>query len=514
MLTLGGITCPMQICLSGGHTEGGGEGRETMIREAKQLVISAFHQVSEEMLLERNASLDVIALYKEQARNIADDLERSELHFITQDNERASFVINGEEKTFKTTHQSMALIDINMKRVEELNLAILGAATLFAREGARHVGIQEDEKLRKIEEMALGVLDIYQSLEEKHTRSESEFKDELIKQLSIFSDIVLKKEDPDFSVDSLKLNILEKSSDYQTCINPGWFTRVETHRIACERIIDVIKNIPIEQREQITNMSQIQDSLRQAQASIKSWLSSLSEPEHQIYSLFVYHMMTKRVAGYYNTIDRTLRYSNAGLYQSCGGAEGEPDHPLIEMAPCLLKGTYQALKITYPTILSQNKETFLKETHALIEVIQKSGFNVNPLLTLYPMPEFENFKSSLCRKLESLRDAFLQSFTIQDFEPQQALALDEQSKFEKWIEGIQDLFCHDVALFSNNFLVHQYIIYRAAFVKEYEKAPASAPSIRTEKKKLMAADFNKFLPLIGAQPVVGRACDGNECNNK
>ena len=159
------------MSIGGGHTEGGGNYLKTKIRDARIHAIWALKNITVELLQQKGAPEEVILLFKKVSMQIAEDLEGSPYQFYSAEKDRPQFVLEGEEKTFLTTHEPWGLIKINLMRCEQLNINLRGAAVQFMRDGSRHIIPWETDKandieakLQKIEEMGLVVMRIYQDI--------------------------------------------------------------------------------------------------------------------------------------------------------------------------------------------------------------------------------------------------------------------------------------------------------------------------------------------------------------
>src|SRR3989338_871683 len=93
------------MSIGGGHTEGGGNYLKTKIRDARIHAIWALKNITVELLQQKGAPEEVILLFKKVSMQIAEDLEGSPYQFYSAEKDRPQFVLEGEEKTFLTTHE-------------------------------------------------------------------------------------------------------------------------------------------------------------------------------------------------------------------------------------------------------------------------------------------------------------------------------------------------------------------------------------------------------------------------
>jgi len=386
----------------GSNVTGGGDYRETKIREAKQLIITALKSVSVEILTNHDIAPEIVGLYQQQGLAIAQDLEGSNLNFFFQEEDRKTFIIEGEEKTFKTIHQPQSTIDANLPRAEELKLTLEGSAALLTREGARHLNIQDNSQLAKIEEMAFSILGVYHKIQ-IGVKPDSELKAELISQMRSFFDLLPKATPQEADTASFvkKLKDLQASRDYQTCIAPGFWTKRSTIKSACLRIIDTIENMPIIFRKTITDKVDPRSRFSEQQAHFQRWFETLTEFSHQLYALLSLHWATEQ----YNTLHLTklMGAYNGDLLTAAAGKKGEPDYPLDYIAKKLVTQMLIAFETDFPKMLEENQKTISTLFTQFCNNTQKSGFDFSFFNSLPPLTEdsFRSMRVEFLQKLHS-----------------------------------------------------------------------------------------------------------------
>src|SRR3989338_8337258 len=173
------LTPPVFSQVTGEHVEGGGNGLLTKIRQGRIKLISTFKNTRAHDLKSAGIPLETIDIFNRYAASLAQDLWHSEYriyrHSPTDENiliaeegdtvTRDFFIINGEEKSFKTSHEPFAMIHVNLPHCEEINMDVNGAGADWAREGRRHLETTYEESkegdLKAIEDMALAVLQVH-----------------------------------------------------------------------------------------------------------------------------------------------------------------------------------------------------------------------------------------------------------------------------------------------------------------------------------------------------------------